>query len=275
MRLLQCLIHTQRLRNVCVPSRSTSHWHTKGCYNAEKWPSHSDFPPVLHQIATAPIAFSYPLDALGASTTWSATLLFGGCRKERLPDFLQSIETSTRPIQPLGFGGKFQSVSFKNNKWRKQRFFPTPPEFPSYASRIFFLRLPDFQPAPLEFHACNFLPTKWHIPIFLFPASPLYLLLHVLFTRLFAIKNCHRAIHIACGRNLYEKIQTISLSEGITDSSFSVAKLVHWQHPTKLFLYFLQKNRIKHRNYRPHPILKVLQKERGSILLCTQRINKA
>lgn len=147
MRLLQCLIHTQRLRNVCVPSRSTSHWHTKGCYNAEKWPSHSDFPPVLHQIATAPIAFSYPLDALGASTTWSATLLFGGCRKARLPDFLQSIETSTRPIQPLGIGGKFQSVSFENNKWRKQRFFPTPPGFPSCASRISSLRLLNFMPA--------------------------------------------------------------------------------------------------------------------------------
>lgn len=261
MRLLQCLIHTQRLRNVCVPSRSTSHWHTKGCYNAEKWPPHSDFPPVLHQIATAPIAFSYPLDALGASTTWSATLLFGGCGKERLPDFLQSIETSTRPIQPLGIGGANFSLFLSRTT--------------SGASRDFFLRLPDFMPAPLEFHACNFLPTKWHIPIFLFPASPLYLLLHVLFTRLFAIKNCHRAIHIACGRNLYEKIQTISLSEGITDSSFSVAKLAHWQHPTKLFLHFLQKNRIKHRNYRPHPILKVLQKERGSILLCTQRINKA
>lgn len=226
------------------------------------------FPPVLYQIATASIAFSYPLDALRASTTWSATLLFGGCGKARLPDFLQSIETSTRPIQPLGIGGQISVCFFQEQQVAQAEIF-------SYASRISFLRLPDFQPAPLEFHACNFLPQKWHIPIFLFPASPLYLLLHVLFTRLFAIKNCHRAIHIACGRNLYEKIQTISLSEGITDSSFSVAKLVHWQHPTKLFLHFLQKNRIKHRNYRPHPILKVLQKERGSILLCTQRINKA
>lgn len=233
MRPLQCLIHTQRLRNVCVPSRSTSHWHTKGYYSAEKCPSRPDFPPVLHQIATSPIVFSCPLDALGASTTWSATLLFGGCGKARLPDFLQSIETSTHPTQPLGIGGKFQSASFKDNKWRKQEFLLAPPGFP----------------------ACGFLPTKWHISIFLFPASPLYLLLHVLFTRLFAIKNCHRAIHIACGRNLYEKIQTISLSEGIADSSFSVAKLVHWQHPTKLFLHFLQKNRIKHRNYRPQPIL--------------------
>lgn len=106
-----------------------------------------DFPPVLHQIATSPIAFSYPLDALGASTTWSATLLFGGCRKARLPDFLQSIETSTRPIQPLGIGGKFQSASFKDNKWRKQEFLLAPPGFSSYASRFSSLRLLNFMPA--------------------------------------------------------------------------------------------------------------------------------
>lgn len=147
MRLLQCLIHTQRLRNVCVPSRSTSHWHTKGCYNAEKWPSHSDFPPVLHQIATAPIAFSYPLDALGASTTWSATLLFGGCRKVRLPDFLQSIETSTRPIQPLGIEGQISVCSFQEQQVAQAEIF-------SYASRISFLRLPNFLLAPPGFPAC-------------------------------------------------------------------------------------------------------------------------
>lgn len=169
MRPLQCLIHTQRLRNVCVPSHSTSHWHTKGYYSAEKCPSRPDFPAVLHQIATSPIAFSCPLDALGASTTWSATLLFGGCGKARLPDFSQSIETSTHPTQPLGIGGKFQSASFKDNKWRKQEFLLAPPEFSSYASRISSLRLLNFMPA-ISFQQSGASPSSYfQLPL---PSSP-------------------------------------------------------------------------------------------------------